>query len=308
MLRWLFGVFLLLMTTPAISADPAGTWAFRAGDTTLFRFEIRRTTSGWSGIWLRPEHFLSDGESFYQITGPAVRRAASAGRQIDDAIELIFDDPRPNATPDVFRIRALDATHAEARYVGTGMEPFALVRDNGEVGFGNWDPARVYAADFYRPTNAEMTEIFNADQRDRQNWQAADHQAVASADRGRRARTQQLIDEGSLQSGDDFYHAAFVFQHGAAPEDYLKAHVLATIAVGRGKRAALWIAAASLDRYLQSIGQPQVLGTQFRSDGQGATTQDPYTRSLLSDALRGAMHVPTLAEQEQQRRRMEDRP
>jgi len=37
--------------------------------------------------------------------------------------------------------------------------------------------------------------------------------------------------------------------------DYLLAHVLASVAVAKGDSKSLWISAASLDRYLQLIGQ-----------------------------------------------------
>jgi hypothetical protein len=295
----------LLVATPAMAADPSGVWVVRAGDETLFRFELHRIAQGWTGVWVRPEHFVTDGDSFSNVTGPAVRRVTMRAREVDDAVELTFDDPAPGATPDIFRIHAIDAGHAEARYVGTGMEPFALVRQADGARIGPWDPQRSYIRVIDRPTNAEMTAIFDADQNARKTRQKIDWAVVGAADEQRRIRTQALIDAGSLQSGDDFLHAAFVFQHGGKPEDYLKAHLLAMIAVARGKPAALWIGSATLDRYLRSIGQPQVLGTQYRVGKDGKATQDPYAQELLSDSLRQALRVPTLAEQEEQRRQYE---
>jgi hypothetical protein len=185
------------------------------------------------------------------------------------------------------------------------MEPFALVREADGARIGPWDSQRTYVRQIDRPTNAEMTAIYDADQKARQNPQHIDWAVVGAADEQRRIRTQALIDAGALQSGDDFLHAAFVFQHGGKPDDYLKAHLLAMVAVARGKPAATWIASATLDRYLRSIGQPQVLGTQFKVSQDGKATQDPYARTLLSDPLRQALRVPTLAEQEEQRRQYE---
>jgi hypothetical protein len=98
-----------------------------------------------------------------------------------------------------------------------------------------------------------------------------------------------------------FYHAAYVFQHGNEAEDCLKAHALAVAAAAGGKREAVWIAAATLDRYLQRIGQPQIYGTQFLHPKGQTWTQEPYRRDLLSDALRRASGVPPLAAQEGQR-------
>jgi hypothetical protein len=160
------------------------------------------------------------------------------------------------------------------------------------------------AADLPARSNSEMAAIFKADQADRTNH-PIDWHVVKPADERRRARTEQLLDAGDLRSGDDFYDAAFVFQHGGAPNDFLKAHLLATIAIAKGQPDALWIAAATLDRYLQEIGKPQVLGTQFTRGDNGKFTQEPYDRSVASDAIRKIMQVPALAEQEAQRREYE---
>ena len=117
-----------------------------------------------------------------------------------------------------------------------------------------------------------MTAIFDADQADRAHGGAAiDWSVVTPRDEARRARTLALLDAGALHSGDDFWHAAFVFQHGSQPDDFLLAHTLAVIAAARGRADASWIAAATLDRYLQNIGRP-TLGTQYHMPaGQQAT-------------------------------------
>jgi hypothetical protein len=153
--------------------------------------------------------------------------------------------------------------------------------------------------------NAEMTAIFNADQSDRQNLGKIDWSAVAPRDEARRARTKALLDSGKLLTGDDFYHAAFVFQHGSTPGDYLLAHTLAVIAAARGRKDATWIAAATLDRYLMNIGQKQIYGTQFVSHNGGAMSQEPYDRTLVSDALRADLGVPPMKEQVQRMKEIE---
>lgn len=150
-------------------------------------------------------------------------------------------------------------------------------------------------------TNPAMTAIYDADQAARAHPAAIDWKVLRPADEARRMRTQAMLDAGQLNSADDFYHAAYVFQHGDAAEDCLKAHALAVIATARGKADAAWIAAATLDRYLQRIGQPQIYGTQFLHPPGGAWTQEPYRRDLLSDAVRQATGVPPLAEQDAQR-------
>ena len=154
------------------------------------------------------------------------------------------------------------------------------------------------------PSNAEMTAIFSADQADRSG--AIDWAAVTPRDAARRARTLALLEAGALASGDDFWHAAFVFQHGREPSDYLMAHSLAVIATARGRTDATWIAAATLDRYLQKSGRPQIYGTQFNTSSETRiTTQDPYNRALVSDALRQALGVPPQADLERRRAQIE---
>lgn len=157
-------------------------------------------------------------------------------------------------------------------------------------------------------SNAEMKAIFDADQADRSGSVGRiDWATVEPRDRARLARTRELLSAGALQTGDDFYHAAFVFQHGATSDDYLLAHALAVAATARGRDRAAWIAAASLDRYLQQIGQPQIYGTQYLTHKGKPTTQEPYNRGLVPDALRTALGVATQAEQEKRRQELEAR-
>lgn len=149
--------------------------------------------------------------------------------------------------------------------------------------------------------NAEMTAIFDIDQSDRESLGKMGVNAVATRDAERRTRTTALLGAGKLRTGNDFYHAAFVFQHGLTPDDYLLAHTLAVIAAARGRTDATWIVAATLDRYLQGIGQKQIYGTQFQTHKGEPLTQEPYNRALVSDALRKALGVPPLVDQDQQR-------
>ena len=121
-------------------------------------------------------------------------------------------------------------------------------------------------------------------------------------DHERRAETQKLLADAKLHTGKDFERAAFVFQHGSTPEDYLLAHTLAMVAVARGEASAIWIAAATMDRYLNSIHQPQVYGTQFWFHGKEPVTQEPYNRTLIPDSLRRQLGVPGQATQEEQRK------
>jgi len=70
------------------------------------------------------------------------------------------------------------------------------------------------------------------------------------------------------------------------------------VAIRKGYSAATWIAAATLDRYLQSIKQPQIYGTQFLNPDDKPTTQEPYNRTLVPDTLRHLLQVPDLTGQQ----------
>lgn len=307
MLNRLLAPLLLVLAVPA-AAQPGliGTWAMKAEGTTISELDVRHDAKGWSGTWLRPAKVSVEGDVFSNVAGPVEKRPSFAGRETDGGIELSFYDPAPNSTPDIFRLKTVDQNHAMLTYVGLGIEPIELVRLRTTVPLGPWDRTKVYRRVVHRPTNAEMTAIFDADQAARRDPAHIDWKKVGAEDDARRKRTQELLDTGALASGDDFYHAAFLFQHGGEPADYLKAHLLATVAVARGKPAATWIAAATLDRYLQSIKQPQVLGTQFLTPAGGHTSQEPYDRALVPDSVRQALGVPATADQEVQRQRYDD--
>jgi len=155
--------------------------------------------------------------------------------------------------------------------------------------------------------NAEMTAIYAGDQAPRSGSGATiDWSVVTPQDEARRARTRELLDSGAFRTGSDFFNAATVFQHGSTPADFMLAHTLAVVAAARGRSDAAFMAAASLDRYLQAVGHAQVYGTQYRTPDRRNTTQEPYDRTLVSDALRQALDVRTLAEQEVHRRELEE--
>jgi hypothetical protein len=126
----------------------------------------------------------------------------------------------------------------------------------------------------------------------------------------RQQTLRSILAAGQVTSGDDFLEAAFIFQHGDTADDCLFAHILAMEAMARGKASARWMAAATLDRYLQFSKQPQVFGTQYIMDpthpvhATGAPfpsgrTLEPYNDSLLSDSLRHDFCVPPLSQQKQ---------
>ena len=167
-------------------------------------------------------------------------------------------------------------------------------------------PAFAQPAQTVGVDNTEMTKIFTEDQAIRSEigkrggWaNVKDDKAFLvrwqTEDAARLLGTKQLLEDGALKSGLDFYRAAFIFQHGQLPEDYLKAHHLAVIAISKGHDAR-WISAATLDRYLQATGKMQIYGTQFKTNDVGERVQDPIELGFVSDAERLELKVPALTD------------
>jgi len=134
-----------------------------------------------------------------------------------------------------------------------------------------------------------------------------------SRDAVRRTLVRKLLAAGKIVTARDFHDAAYIFQHGQESSDYLLAHILAIEAVVKGDASSKWISAATLDRYLQAIGQKQVFGTQYLTkvlvpDLRSASavsapskkihTQEPYDKALMPDPLRLNFCVPDVAQQQ----------
>lgn len=149
-----------------------------------------------------------------------------------------------------------------------------------------------------RTSNAEMKRLFQEDQADRSPApsKSIDWEEVSMRDEAREKRVKELIQSGDLKTGADYYHAAMVLQHAVDPDDYLLAHDLSVIAIGKGEHRAKWLAAASLDRFLIAIGRSQRFGTQFRSNRSFNPPKLAPVDPNVSDSLRRELDVPTLEE------------
>jgi len=120
---------------------------------------------------------------------------------------------------------------------------------------------------------------------------------TAEHDAARHTKAKELLAQGKVETGREYFFVALLFQHSGDPDELMLAHVLAVTAASKGFSHAKWMAAATMDRYLQSVNQPQVFGTQFKMSA-GQWTMEPYSRSAISDALRGQWCVVPLADQE----------
>ena len=145
--------------------------------------------------------------------------------------------------------------------------------------------------------NRELARIYAADQSERNDLSQLSTEKIEAMirhDAEHRSTVLRLLQNHELKTGLDYERAAMIFQHTPEPDDKLVAHLLATVAVSLGDKDALWISAASLDRYLQESGKPQVFGTQFNGSD---LSQEPFSRDLIDDEMRRIFGVPPRSEQ-----------
>lgn len=123
--------------------------------------------------------------------------------------------------------------------------------------------------------NLRLDELYAADQKDREKVysSAEEIEALKARDQERRRELVAMIGQGAVNTSNDLFHAAVLFLHGSEPKEFLSAHRLATIAAINGHRPSRWLAAATLDRFLMSIGLPQTYGTQFEHSDEDNTYQ-----------------------------------
>src|SRR5690242_4678221 len=92
--------------------------------------------------------------------------------------------------------------------------------------------------------NAELHALFEEDRADAQHFRGAE---AFLASQARRGRVETLLAAGQVRAADDYFHAAFIFQHGERLEHWAQAHLLARTAAERGQPRARYLAAAAQD-------------------------------------------------------------
>ena len=312
---WILILSILLFNlTPAGRAQTAndfvGQWVMTLGQRTFLVLTIDSPKEGQSsitGFLDRPQHFgTSDGHSFHGIDNKTVRELITHSERKDSHIIITVQNPKDPSDQDTYQISVADRSHMNLKRVDL---PFDLILTKTQAPSApatDWDVSKIYPDEDSAVSSSEMQHIFEEDQKVRQPGIKIDWATVPKSDAERRETTKKLLTDGKLHSGEDFERAAFLFQHGSTPNDYLLAHTLAMIAVKKGRDSALWIATATLDRYLHSMHQPQIYGTQFSWPTPTApSTQEPYDRTLISDALRAQLGVPSQTAQDEQRKQFD---
>ncbi len=146
MLRFMLAFLLALIPAMPAAAQQAlqGSWAFQIEEAVVFRFDVEQNEDGeWSGTWSRPNSFRSNGVIFTGMTGSEQVRSM-AGLEFAGRVELSFDDPRPGAIPDIFRLELTGEDTASLIYVGTQLPPYPLIRVDAAMPLGPFDASRAY--------------------------------------------------------------------------------------------------------------------------------------------------------------------
>ena len=146
--------------------------------------------------------------------------------------------------------------------------------------------------------NNELLSLYQADRQEHAKQAKAntlEYKAMRKRDLARRARVLEMVAANALHTAEDYYHAAWIMNHGDTPEDAENAHRLALRSSELGHRPARWLAAASYDRWQMYQGKSQKYGTNYVYDGirDRLWDVDPQT----TNEERAAWDVPPLAEQ-----------
>lgn len=151
-----------------------------------------------------------------------------------------------------------------------------------------------------RNISEELKNMYEADQEDRKSWRTGgtDWEVVKPRDNSRMKRVEELYSQGLLKTADDMYYAAMIYQHGDKPEHYEKAMELSRQAGKFGHPDGKRFSALAEDRYLLSIGKPQIWGTQFmrKNADEQWKIREPFDRMAKTHEERKEMGLVDVEE------------
>jgi hypothetical protein len=292
------------LCTASDAKDYAGQYVLRLGARNYIVLVLSQLNGQYTGSLSRPLH-SSLGTLVGDISSQTITEPISSAVVTEDHLHFIANNPSDATNKDDFDLKLLSETQASLQMTSVPIDPWVLERVAAFPALSvatDWEPGKSYCIDDTGKSNPEMQRIYDEDQKPRQSADMSkiDWATLNKQDEARRIQVADLLAKDALHSGKDFEQAAFIFQHAATPGDYLLAHTLAMLAIAHGNAGALWIATATLDRYLNAIKQPQIYGTQYHKTIDTPFTQEPYDRTLISDALRRQLGVPSQAAQEKQ--------
>lgn len=295
--------FILLVLAAIAFGGPSlesyvGQYVFKVGGRNFIVLNVHRVDGKWAGTFARPQH-AHFRLAYSKISNESLTEPIISSVRQNGHLHLVVRNPTKQHAEDELDLKLVGGG-AELKPFGAPMPPWHLIRvpenPRQEVGKG-WDKNCTYYPDALMQSNPQMKKIYAEDQKYRDSGWAeykAHEKLAAEQDRRDREEVRKLLDEHALHSARDFAEAAFVFQHGARPDDYLLAHTLAIMSMALGDPSSRWIAISSLDRYLLSINHPQIYGTQMQPPKPGTTQRprEPYDRTLVPEYVRRQLGAP----------------
>ncbi len=293
---WMLLVGLSSVAFPQSGQDFAGTWTVPVGAQTFAVVQLAVSNGNvFTGTISMPRNFATDGLTLSHIELPATTHPIDSVSLAEHSIRILTHNPSNPTDKDEFALTLTGQDRGTLAFVGAPFDPWPAVRVHPPAAVStNFAPGHTYFFLDSEQSSPDMQKIFDEDQHVRKGvtWTTAYGKSIAAGDTERRRQVKALLEANKLHSGSDFAQAAFIFQHGDTSPDFLLAHTLALAALARGKQDASWIAAASLDRYLQSVGQPQIYGTQFITEGAKITLKQPYDPATITQSLRRQLGLP----------------
>ncbi|HAT1659748.1 TPA: hypothetical protein I8034_000467 [Legionella pneumophila] len=110
----------------------------------------------------------------------------------------------------------------------------------------------------------ELKRLAEQDQEDRKASEIPpeEWEKISKRDAKRRKRVGEIFGEGCFHVGEDYNHAALIYQHGDNPDHFYQAFIWSIKASELGVVDAKQFSALAIDRYLNSIGKKQLFGSQ----------------------------------------------
>jgi hypothetical protein len=139
---------------------------------------------------------------------------------------------------------------------------------------------------FLKSVNLELYRMYKRDGADQQA-KGLHRKVVERRNMSRLKRVRKMLEADEIKKADDFYHASSILYNGPDSSDYKLARQLALKAVRLNPKHydAKAQAAMCKDRYLHSIGKPQIYGTQFKIK-KGKLTLEPFDRNAVTQRQR----------------------
>ena len=119
------------------------------------------------------------------------------------------------------------------------------------------------APELQQRMSARLKKLYDEDQADRASPSTVDWTQVSLRDLKRRAEVGRIFGQGCFKEAEDYRSAAGIYQHGDTPDQYFQAFIWAKKASDLGDKMVGSMPADAIDRYLYSIGQKQLYGTEL---------------------------------------------